>query len=54
MKAVDADFKAFTGKKLYGRTGVGILYGKAERLADLPPYQGGGGMIGLVTEEAIT
>jgi cysteine desulfurase/selenocysteine lyase len=54
VKAIDADFYVFSGHKLYGPTGIGILYGKAERLADLPPYQGGGEMIGLVTEEAIT
>ncbi|MDP1987536.1 aminotransferase class V-fold PLP-dependent enzyme [Phenylobacterium sp.] len=54
VKAIDADFYVFSGHKLYGPTGIGILYGKAERLADLPPYQGGGEMIGLVSEEAIT
>ncbi|MEH6678580.1 cysteine desulfurase [Phenylobacterium sp.] len=54
VKAIDADFYVFSGHKLYGPTGIGILYGKAERLADLPPYQGGGEMIALVTEEAIT
>lgn len=54
VKAIDADFYVFSGHKLYGPTGIGILYGMAERLADLPPYQGGGEMIGLVTEEAIT
>ena len=46
VKAIDADFFVFSGHKLYGPTGIGILYGKAERLADLPPYQGGGEMIG--------
>lgn len=54
VKAIDADFYVFSGHKLYGPTGIGILYGKAERLAALPPYQGGGEMIGQVTEEAIT
>jgi cysteine desulfurase/selenocysteine lyase len=54
VKAMDADFYVFSGHKLYGPTGIGILYGKAERLAALPPYQGGGEMIGTVTEEAIT
>jgi cysteine desulfurase/selenocysteine lyase len=54
VKAIDADFYVFSGHKLYGPTGIGILYGKAERLADLPPYQGGGEMIGLVSEETIT
>jgi cysteine desulfurase/selenocysteine lyase len=54
VKAIDADFYAFSGHKLYGPTGIGVLYGKAERLAALPPYQGGGEMIGQVTLEAIT
>lgn len=54
VKALDADFYVFSGHKLYGPTGIGILYGKAERLGALPPYQGGGEMIGVVSEEAIT
>jgi cysteine desulfurase/selenocysteine lyase len=54
VKALDVDFYAFSGHKLYGPTGIGILYGKAERLAALPPYQGGGEMIGAVSLEAIT
>ena len=54
VKAIDADFFVFSGHKLYGPTGIGILYGKAERLADLPPYQGGGEMIGEVALERIT
>ncbi len=54
VKALDCDFYVATGHKLYGPTGIGILYGKAERLAALPPYQGGGEMIGTVTEEAIS
>ncbi|HWA59966.1 MAG TPA: cysteine desulfurase [Caulobacteraceae bacterium] len=54
VQALDADFYAFSGHKLYGPTGIGALFGKAERLAALPPYQGGGEMIGTVTEEAIT
>jgi cysteine desulfurase / selenocysteine lyase len=54
VKAIDCDFYVFSGHKLYGPTGVGALYGKAERLAALPPYQGGGEMIGFVTQEAIT
>ncbi|HEX3700149.1 MAG TPA: cysteine desulfurase [Phenylobacterium sp.] len=54
VKAIDADFYAFSGHKLYGPTGIGVLYGKAERLAALPPYQGGGEMIGQVSLEAIT
>jgi len=47
VRALGADFYVFSGHKLYGPTGIGILYGKAERLAALPPYQGGGEMIGL-------
>jgi cysteine desulfurase/selenocysteine lyase len=54
VKAIDADFYAFSGHKLYGPTGIGVLYGKAERLAALPPYQGGGEMIGTVTLDEIT
>lgn len=54
VQDLDVDFYAFSGHKLYGPTGVGVLYGKAERLAALPPYQGGGEMIGEVSEEAIT
>jgi cysteine desulfurase/selenocysteine lyase len=54
VKAIDADFYVFSGHKLYGPTGIGVLYGKAERLAALPPYQGGGEMIGSVTLEAIS
>jgi cysteine desulfurase/selenocysteine lyase len=52
--ALDCDFYAFSGHKLYGPTGIGVLYGKAERLAALPPYQGGGEMIGQVSFETIT
>jgi cysteine desulfurase / selenocysteine lyase len=54
VKALNADFYVFSGHKLYGPTGIGILYGKAERLAALPPYQGGGEMIGNVSLEAIS
>jgi cysteine desulfurase/selenocysteine lyase len=54
VQALDVDFYAFSGHKLYGPTGIGVLYGKAERLAALPPYQGGGEMIGQVAEDAIT
>ena len=45
MQALDADFYAFSGHKLYGPTGIGVLYGKEELLRQLPPYQGGGEMI---------
>ena len=54
VQALDADFYVFSGHKLYGPTGIGVLYGKAERLAALPPYQGGGEMIGEVTMDRIT
>jgi cysteine desulfurase/selenocysteine lyase len=54
VQALDTDFYVFSSHKLYGPTGIGVLYGKAERLADLPPYQGGGEMIGRVTLEGIT
>ena len=54
VQALDADFYVFSGHKLYGPTGIGVLFGKAERLAALPPYQGGGEMIGSVSLEAIT
>jgi cysteine desulfurase/selenocysteine lyase len=54
VKALDVDFYVFSGHKLYGPTGIGALYGKAERLAALPPYQGGGEMIEHVSQEAIT
>jgi len=54
VKALDVDFYVATGHKLYGPTGIGVLYGKAEVLANLPPYQGGGEMIGTVSEDVIT
>ena len=54
VTALDVDYYAFSGHKLYGPTGIGVLFGKADRLAALRPYQGGGEMIGVVTEEAIT
>ncbi|USQ93696.1 aminotransferase class V-fold PLP-dependent enzyme [Caulobacter sp. RL271] len=54
VKALDVDFYVFSGHKLYGPTGIGVLYGKAERLATLPPYQGGGEMIGSVSMNRIT
>jgi cysteine desulfurase/selenocysteine lyase len=54
VQALDVDFYAFSGHKLYGPTGIGALYGKAERLAELPPYQGGGEMIGTVELDRIT
>jgi cysteine desulfurase/selenocysteine lyase len=54
VQALDVDFYAFSGHKLYGPTGIGVLYGKAERLAAMQPYQGGGEMIGQVSMETIT
>jgi cysteine desulfurase/selenocysteine lyase len=54
VQALDVDFFVITGHKLYGPTGIGALYGKAERLADLPPFNGGGEMIQEVTMETVT
>lgn len=54
VREIDCDYYVFSGHKLYGPTGIGVLYGKADRLAALPPYQGGGEMIGTVTVDAIT
>jgi len=51
MQALDADFYVFSAHKIYGPTGVGILYGKEELLNDMPPYQGGGDMIRSVSFE---
>ncbi|QNA84511.1 cysteine desulfurase [Sphingomonas sp. So64.6b] len=49
VAALDCDFYVFSGHKLYGPTGIGILWGKAELLDTMPPYQGGGAMIDKVT-----
>jgi cysteine desulfurase / selenocysteine lyase len=54
VQALDADFLVFTGHKTYGPTGIGVLYGKAELLKKMPPYQGGGEMISEVTEAGVT
>ena len=51
VQALDADFYAFSGHKVIGPTGIGILYGKAKLLNSMPPYQGGGDMIKSVTFE---
>lgn len=51
VRALDVDFMVFSGHKIYGPTGIGILYGKQEWLDKLPPYQGGGDMIKTVTLE---
>jgi cysteine desulfurase/selenocysteine lyase len=54
VQALDADFYALSGHKLFGPTGIGILYGKAKLLNAMPPYQGGGDMIRTVTFEKTT
>ena len=54
VHAMDCDFFAFSGHKMYGPTGIGVLYGKEEWLEKLPPYQGGGEMIDKVTWEKTT
>lgn len=54
MQALDVDFYAFSGHKMYGPTGVGILYGKRELLEKMPPFMGGGDMIQMVTMEKST
>lgn len=54
MQALDCDFFAFSGHKIYGPTGVGVLYGKERYLEQMPPYQGGGEMIKNVSFEKTT
>ena len=54
MQDLDCDFYAISCHKMYGPTGLGILYAKKKWLEKLPPYQGGGGMIGEVKKESIT
>jgi cysteine desulfurase/selenocysteine lyase len=54
VRALDADFYAFSGHKMFGPTGSGILYGKRALLESLPPYQGGGDMIASVSFEKTT
>jgi len=54
VQDLDADFYAFSGHKIYGPTGIGVLYGKQELLEQLPPWQGGGDMIATVTFEKTT
>ena len=51
VRALDCDFYAFSGHKIFGPTGIGVLYAKAARLEAMPPYQGGGDMIRSVTFE---
>ena len=54
VQAMDCDFFAFSGHKIYGPTGIGVLYGKEEWLDRMPPYQGGGEMIESVSFEKTT
>jgi len=54
VKALDVDFYVFSGHKLYGPSGIGVLYGKKGLLNSMPPYQGGGDMIETVTLEGTT
>ena len=54
VRAIDADFYVFSGHKLYGPTGIGVLYGKAEILNEMPPFLGGGDMIASVSYEHST
>jgi cysteine desulfurase/selenocysteine lyase len=54
VQALDVDFYAFSGHKLYGPTGIGVLYGKEALLNAMPPYQGGGDMIASVSFEKTT
>ncbi|MFG1349327.1 cysteine desulfurase [Xanthobacter autotrophicus] len=54
VRDLDVDFFAVTGHKLYAPTGVGVLYGKLDLLAQMPPYEGGGEMIREVTEDDVT
>ena len=54
VQALDCDFFVFSGHKVYGPTGIGVLYGKSALLDAMPPYQGGGDMISSVTFEKTT
>ncbi|WP_375207130.1 cysteine desulfurase [Hyphococcus sp.] len=54
VQDIDCDFYVMTGHKLYGPSGVGVLYGKMDVLKALPPFKGGGEMIDIVTEETVT
>jgi cysteine desulfurase/selenocysteine lyase len=53
VQALDVDFYAFTGHKLYGPTGIGVLFGKRDLLAQWPPFEGGGEMIDIVERERV-
>lgn len=54
VRKLNPDFYVFTGHKLYGPTGIGVLYGRRDILANMPPYQGGGEMIETVTFSGVT
>ncbi|MCK0195491.1 cysteine desulfurase [Ancylobacter sp. 6x-1] len=54
VRDLDVDFYGITGHKLYGPTGIGLLYGKLDLLRAMPPYEGGGEMIRTVTEDGVT
>jgi len=54
VQSMDADFYVFSGHKIYGPTGIGVLYGKKKWLEELPPFQGGGDMVDKVTFEKTT
>lgn len=54
VRDIDCDFYVFTGHKLYGPTGIGVLYGKYQHLVDMPPFNGGGEMIRDVFEDRVT
>jgi cysteine desulfurase/selenocysteine lyase len=54
VKSLDCDFYTFSGHKIYGPTGIGVLYGKEKWLSEMPPYQGGGDMVDKVTFEKTT
>ena len=54
VQELDCDFYVFSGHKTYGPSGIGVLYGKENILNELPPYQGGGGMINEVTLEGVS
>ena len=49
VQSLDCDFFVFSGHKVFGPTGIGVLYGKKEILEEMPPYQGGGDMIAKVS-----
>lgn len=54
VRALDVDFYCFSGHKVYGPTGVGVMYGKRDLLAKMPPFNGGGEMISVVTLDTVT